>query len=1105
MKCYLSRLLTLLTLVLIQSCANISTPEKPQAVEVEKQSLTTLPGKDWESTDIISRNRMVMRSSPYSYVSEKDALSLERSRSNMINLNGQWTFKYQEDDEVIDQSFAATDFDSSSWKKVPVPSSIELLGYGIPYYTNSQLPFYPNNSTSTLPDVSPLISKANPVSFYIKEIDVPANWSDKQIILHFGGISSAYYVWVNGKKIGYNQGSRLAAEFDITDVVTTGKNKVALQVMRWSDGSYLESQDMWKISGIHREVLLLAQPKIAIKDYFAKPFLFDNYQRGELHIRPFLTISDNSKLKNWTLSADLFDANGESVLAKPVDVKANMIMETYPQRESIQFDLLNIKVNNPKLWSAEHPNLYTVVLSLKNAQGKTIEAKSSRVGFRDVKIDDKTGELFVNGKSIKIIGVNRHDHHAIRGKALTREDMLNDVKLMKQFNFNAVRTSHYPNDPHFLDLCDEYGLYVMDEANVESHFFGGQFSHSIEWIPAIMDRITRMVHRDKNHPSIISWSLGNESGSGPAHAAAAGWIKEFDSTRFVHYEGAQGLPEHPKFIQPPRGWYWVPEKMEELGRITPMANPTDPPYVDVISRMYPSIDYLKGMSDNPYMKRPILMCEYEHAMGNSLGNLDEFWDLIWERKNLIGGYVWDWMDQGLENKTAKGETYLAYGGDYGDVPNSNAFNQNGIVDAYGNPTPELWHAKYVFQPVKFTAVNVAKGVVNIKNRFFHSDLSGYQLRWQLLEDAKVLQAGNLPTVSLAASTAKNINVKFNKPSFKAGKRYWLRLSVHSTKDELWAKAGFEIAKEKFELTNPSKAKAVTPYNASKNTTAINVTDSAEKLTLENDVFSAVFSRETGALIGYSVAGEQILSAPLKANFWRAQTDNDRVGWKTTKTLAFWKTAGDKLTLEDFSVQKVKNNLTVVNVKLSIENKLVVSHQYYINGAGELTVTTHVNADKSLPPLLRIGMQTGVSSALEKVEYYGRGPFENYVDRNSGSEVAIYQAKANAMTYPYMVPQENGNRTDVDWWKLVNPKSGKGIVINGEQHLSMSIWPWSQKNLDIAKHSYDLVEQGFNTLNIDHVQTGVGGTDSWTTLAAPIKKYQILPGKYQYRYTITPVK
>ncbi|KMT64860.1 glycoside hydrolase [Catenovulum maritimum] len=1056
--------------------------------------------KDWENPAIIGINRLPTRANPYSYDTATDALTLDRENALMHSLNGQWQYRYQEDDEKIDQTFVNPDFDTSSWATIPVPSNIELFGLGIPYYTNTQLPFYSNHNSS-LPDTSPLITRANPVTSYTREFELPANFAEKDVILHFGGVDSAFYVWVNGTKVGYSQGSRLPAEFDVTSFVKPGKNKIALQVMRWSDGSYLEGQDMWKISGIHREVLLLARPKVAIRDYFAKPKLADDYQSAKLEIRPFLTVSNNKALKDWQLSAELFDANKQVVSSQTI--AADQVMEAYPQREIIQFDLLSLAVQQPKLWSAETPNLYTLVLTLKDANGKVIEAKSNQVGFRDVRIDKATGKLLVNGKSIKIMGVNRHDHHATRGKALTRADILHDVLLMKKFNLNAVRTSHYPNDPYLLELADQYGLYVMDEANVESHFFGGQMSNQPQWLAAIMDRIVRMVERDKNHPSIISWSLGNESGMGPAHAAAAGWIHDYDSSRFVHYEGAQGQPEHTDFIQPPRGWYWVPEKLDNLGRLTPMANPTDPTYVDVVSRMYPSVEHLRGLADSPYIKRPILMCEYDHAMGNSLGNMDEFWDLIWARDNLIGGFIWDWMDQGLEHKTADGVKFLAYGGDFGDVPNSGAFNQNGIVDAYGNATPELWQTKYIFQPVKISAVNIAAGEINLQSRLFHSNLNQYELRYQVLEDGEAIHQGRLAAPSIAPGENKTVFVPLTKRGYLPNKQYWLNISLHLKSDKLWAKAGFEVAKEQFLLKDkqiPTSAKSFSNLP----TAGLTINDNAAEFIIENQHAKWRINKESGLLEQFVYQNNQIMTKPLSLNFWRPQTDNDRGGWRTASNgMQVWRDLPSKFEIKSLKVLSKTADKIVVQTLLGFEDKVNVIQtlEFYANAA--VKVAYKLDIDTDMPEMLRIGSQMAVAKQYQEVSFLGRGPFENYSDRKSGAKVGLYQATVDSLHTSYMVPQENANHTDVSWWQLTNTQ-GSGLKVVGEQSLSMSVWAWDQAQLDKALHTYDLTESIENTLNIDLMQAGVGGTDSWTSLAAPLDTHRVKPGKYQYAYWLVPV-
>ncbi|WP_370979374.1 glycoside hydrolase family 2 TIM barrel-domain containing protein [Agaribacterium sp. ZY112] len=1048
---------------------------------------------DWETTEVISRNKLAPRATTYAYPSVEHALSLDREKASMLNLNGMWKFHYQADSASMSDDFAQNNFSLDSWTEIPVPSNVELHGYGIPYYTNVPMPFY-STPESALPDTSPKISRANPVSSYVRFFDVPEAWNNKRLILHFGGVSSAFYLWLNGEKVGYSQGSRLPAEFDVTDLVKKKNNRLAVQVLRWSDGSYLEGQDMWDLSGIHREVLLLAEPKVAINDYFVKTKLSDAYQKANIQVRPHFSNLEHQDLKGWVLSAGLYDAQGQLLKDSSQSIDATTVTQAYPQRENIQFDLINLELKQPRLWSAESPYLYRLVLSLHDQEGALVDARSARVGVREVKIDAQTAQLKINSQPIKIKGVNRHDHSAVNGKALTREEMLNDVLLMKRFNINSVRTAHYPNDPYFYDLCDEYGIYVMDEANVESHLFGGQFSNSVQWISPIVDRVARMVERDKNHASIISWSLGNESGMGPAHAAAAGWVKDKDNTRFVHYEGAQGLVDHDDFIEPPKHWYWVPETLEKLGRSTPMANPDDPFYVDVISRMYPSVEYLKGLADSETIKRPILMCEYEHAMGNSMGGLDDFWQLIRQRDNLIGGYIWDWMDQGLETKNDKGETYLAYGGDFGDEPNSRAFCQNGIVDAYGKATPELWEAKYVFQPFQLDALNLKKGKLQLKNRDAFTNLNHYEWRWQLSEDGVVIEQDMLKNVDVAPRAGQKLRIPFTKPKLKPGAEYILRVSAHLKTATLWAEAGHEVGKQQFILPFAK------PMKAQKSPAQFDVVKSDELLTVSSGPHAIAFNLKTGWLSAFSQSGENQMASPLVPNFWRAQTDNDKGAWRTHETLAYWKDLAANLNLSELSEAEVFDSYVELKASYQHEESTSLAIVYRFYGDGELQVSMNLKADPSLPSMPRLGMSLGLNSDFDSMSFYGRGPWENYSDRKLAADLAVYSAKVEDFVYHYMVPQENGNHTDVRWLSL-SSDAGASFKVRAHQSLNVSVWPWSQANLDEALHPYDLVEQGFFTVNIDLAQAGVGGQDSWTSLGAPLAKYRVPAGDYEYSFSL----
>ena len=575
---------------------------------------------DWENELVFEKNKMQARVPSYSFTSVTDALVGNRDKSRLKSLNGNWKFNFVEKSENRPLDFMASDFKgNNNWKDIEVPSNWELKGYGQPIYTNIVYPFTPNILDTTLkfdwrgpqPPMPPKIYRDNPVGSYFRDFEIPTDWKDQSIIIHFGGVTSAFYIWVNGKEVGYSQGSCLTAEFDITNFVKSGKNRVAVQVFRWSDGSYLEDQDMWRLSGIHREVLLMAQPKIALNDFFVRTKFEVNLKDAKLEIRPSVWMqTDISQLKGYTISADLYDATHTKVLTKTMMVSAEKVYnERWPPRDINKWAFMEATVSNPRKWSAEDPYLYQLVFTVSNAKGEVVEARSEKIGFRKVEFG-KNNELLINGKMVKIMGVNRHDHDPIKGKALSHEDMRQDVIQMKRFNFNAVRTAHYPNDPYFLELCNEYGLYVMDEANIECHHLGSYIPQQPSWAAPILTRVFRMVERDKNEPSVISWSLGNESGTGPAFAAAAAWVKDFDPSRFIHYEGAQGDPEDLNYKE---GIAY------EVNKTDSYANPDDKNYVDVLSRMYPDHAQLLNMANNPAITRPIILWVAWESFGILLG------------------------------------------------------------------------------------------------------------------------------------------------------------------------------------------------------------------------------------------------------------------------------------------------------------------------------------------------------------------------------------------------------------------------------------------------------------------------------------------------------
>ncbi|OEJ99034.1 glycoside hydrolase [Flavivirga aquatica] len=1053
---------------------------------------------DWENESVFEKNKMYARVASYSFEKAEDALIGNRNKARIQSLNGNWKFKYVAKSEDRPVDFISRDFEGKGWSNIPVPSNWELEGFGQPIYSNIIYPFTPNilnipKSQQTymgpLPPRPPKIYRDNPVGSYFRDFEVPLEWKDQSIIMHFGGVSSAFYIWVNGEKVGYSQGSRLAAEFDITNYVKPGKNRVAIQVFRWSDGSYLEDQDMWRLSGIHREVMLMAQPKIALNDFFIRTKFDSQLQNAKLEIRPEMWVQDYSPhdLKGWKIKAQLYDANKKEVLNLPLSASIDAIYnERWAQRDITKFAFLEATIKQPRKWSAEDPYLYKLVFTVENPKGEVVEARSHSIGFRHVEFSNNN-ELLINGEVVKIIGVNRHDHHPIKGKVLSREDLRKDVELLKLFNFNAVRTSHYPNDPYFYQLCNEYGIYVMDEANIECHHLGSYIPQQPNWTAPILSRVIRMVERDKNHPSIISWSMGNEAGTGPAFAAAAGWIKDFDPSRFIHYEGAQGDPTDPAYKEGDEG--------QRVFRGVAHANPDDPDYVDVLSRMYPELYQLKSMVNSKHIDRPIIMCEYAHAMGNSIGSLGDYWDYIRANPNLIGGFIWDMIDQGLERTNKNGEKFYAYGGDFGDEPNDENFCINGVFSPDRKPNPHAWECKYIFQPFSFEDKDVKNGEIRVVNRFSFSNLSNYEVRWKLSENGKDLQSGILKSQLVEAGKVGVIYVPFKKIAFKENSEYWLRLSVHEKEDRLWAKKGYEIAKDQI-LLKPRKLDNI---YVSKSKEILIVDDGDNDVVIKGKHFSAKVLKNNGQLVSYIVNGKEQLISPLCPNFYRPPIDNDIRGASRKLFMAsskVWKNMGKNLVKNtDVSVSNVNSSVQVL-VKQNFDNKVKLEIKYLFLNDGKIQVKMSIDVDKSLPCLIRYGVTLGVPDLYKKTTFYGKGPWENYLDRKRGAEVGEYSFKTDNLFYNYIKPQENSNRSDARWLNLASNKGKSGIKIYGIPEFGFSIWPYSAANIEKAKHPYDLRKQGYYTLNLDLLQMGIGGT-----LSETLPHYLINPGQYSFEFMI----
>ena len=745
--------------------------------------------------------------------------------------------------------------------------------------------------------------------------------------------------------------------------------------------------------------------------------------------------------------------------------------------KSLRLKFLKTDVANPDLWSAEHPSLYTLTCELLDDAGQVKDATAIRVGFREI---DLKGNVFrVNGTPVKLMGVNRHDHNMTGGKAVTREDMRRDVELMKQLNFNAVRTSHYPNDPWFYDMCDELGLYVMDEANCESHGVNGLLVNDSIWASSYLERAVRMVERDKNHPSIVIWSLGNESGMGGGHAAMAGWIKDADPTRPIHYEGASALMEDPRHVP-----FYDSKRYTDQVRFD--GNPTDERYVDMISRMYPSVANLKKMVTADNGKRPIVMCEYAHAMGNSLGNLDEYWELIRSEDRLIGGFIWDWIDQGLLNKTEDGTEYFAYGGDYGDEPNSRNFCINGVIASDRTFKPGSYQCKYIFQPVQVELNE--DGTATIENRFYFTDLSALKGRYEILKDGEVISEGDLADQELAPQTSGSFTI----PSFEKepGFEYSVNVMFEFKETPQWIGDEKTIASNQLIFPSTEETEDKTPGAteiAAANQAEIAESPASFDLTVGKTTVTV--DRKSGLISDWESDGKALITSPITPNFWRAVTDNDRGGGRIDKRKPkVWMTAIEDAEVVSVSADADARTVTSKFKMAKADARLAIT--YGINEAGEIVIKSTLNRTWESPMMPRFGLQFTVPKTLTSVEYYGRGPFENYVDRKSAAHVGRYQSPSDQLSFDYVRPQENGNRCDCRWMTM----TGDGTTIKATpvfpSVFSFSVWPYSFENLRSAGHTYDLEKGELLTVNIDFGQMGVGGDNSWTQKALPMNKYRL---------------
>jgi beta-galactosidase len=1003
---------------------------------------------DWENPAVNSINKE-------DYHCTLTLPSTKEKCENIISLDGVWQFKWSPDPDTRPINFYKKDYNANGWNKIVVPGTWQLQGYDIPIYTNTVYPFKkdPPRVTSEPPKDYFTYENRNPVGSYLTTFKIPNEVKGKRYFIHFEGVMSAMYIWVNGEKVGYSENSMSPAEFDITDYVIKGINQLAVEVYRWCDGSYLEDQDMWRLSGIYRPVELWVRPETHIKDYILTAELSDDYNSAKFEAK--IDIRNLSKLsaKDLTLEAVLTGADntGKKIEEKLVS-KVNILDAATTRNIS-----LTTLLKNPHLWSAEKPYLYDITITLKN-KNTVLENFSNHFGVRKIEVD---GEVFkINGKSIKLKGVNRHEHHPRTGRFVDEETLKKDLFLMKQANINMIRTAHYPHSPLFYELCDKYGFYVMDEANQESHGFGignEEIGENPEWTLTHVDRAVSLVKRDINHPSVIFWSLGNEAGKGLNARAMADTIKALDATRLVYYD-------------------------------------SDSSVSDVLDEAYPHPDKLKKVAEETSNK-PVFMREYAHAMGNSLGNFQDYWDIIESDNSIVGGAIWDWADQGIAKKidgspmkyganpaqlALENGEFFAYGGDFGDMPNDGAFSLNGLVAADRIPRPHYYEVQRVYQYIDFEIIDKTK--VKLKNKYDFTSLDEFDYAYEWLSNGVVVDKGYL---SLSSDNILNIPAKANTQG-----EICLNVFAKLKQSTVWADKGFVIAREQFSVNKVESKQLIAE--------GPKVEFKESKTNIEIIAGGNTFQIDpsNGALISWKNNQKELLKGVLEPYFWKPANDNQmRNGY--SRRLRDWKDAAEKREVKNVQTLQ-KDGLVIVEINMLLPEDIGADYQlkYTINGVGKIQVEANYkpfNTNISLMP--KFGMRMRVPSTFDNIEWYGKGDFENYPDRKEGALLGFYRKNINDFIVNYEVPQDNANRCDTRWFSLGGEKK-QMVKVTGLQPLCFRVWPYGEENIEGKKHIYQVDKQDFINVNIDLNIHGVGGIDSWGSRT--MDKYTI-DGNLPYYY------
>jgi len=1037
---------------------------------------------DWENPQMIGQNKEAAHATLLPYPDSTTAM-LESPKASPFYqcLNGQWKFNWVPVPSERPKDFYKVDYDVSKWPRIKVPANWQLEGYGKPLYSNVTYPFKKNPPyvMGEPPKDWMTYELRNPVGSYRTEFTLPKDWEQRQVFVHFDGVKSAFYLWINGRKVGYSQGSMTPAEFNITPCLQSGKNILAAEVYRFSDGSYLEDQDMWRFSGIYRDVYLFSTPSTHMRDFFVRCDLDDDYRDAAFEVTANLRNYADQASQSRKVEVTLLDARGNIVGSDPI---ASAQVDSLAADTEAVLDM-EAQVVNPHKWSAEDPYLYTVLLTQKDGEGEVIEVERCNFGFREIEV--RGPKFYVNGQLVLIKGVNRHEHDPDNGRAVARKWMEKDAQLMKRFNINAVRTSHYPSHPYWYELCDKYGIYVMDEANIEAHGMGwdpkNMLARAEEWDKAHIDRGMSMVHRDKNHASVIIWSLGNEAGNGPAFKKLVDKLRELDTTRAVHYNPQNNI-------------------------------------ADIQSGGYNKVNYLiKYARSNP--KKPFIICEYEPAFSNGCGNLHEYWPVFEKFDSLMGACIWDWVDQGLRKYAPNGRMYWAYGGDYGDVPNDDYYCINGLVLPDRTVPPKMQEVKRVYQYIQVEVEDIANdklpsssnltageeydATVIVKNKYWFTNLKEFKPVWTLCEDGKAIQKGSLKPLDIEPQQSKAVNITLKKPDLKPGAEYWLNISFQLTEDRIYAEKGFSVAAEQFKVDYHNQAPKPRP---ALDDAQLNVDESAEGVTISGPEFEVGFCKESGAINSLRYGDREIIKSAgaeqngPALNVFRALTSNDE------PLRDQWENAGlDKLfgQVKYFHVQKTSPKTAEVTVHINYVSAKDRGFDHYctytVYNNGWIHLDNYVQPYGQLPILPRIGLQMTLPGELDKFTWYGRGPHENYVDRKTSADMGVYSGSVMEQYVPYVVPQETGNKEDVRWAALTND-GGAGLLVVADEDLSVTALRFTAEELDLARHIHELSPDQKVYLSLDYAQCGLG-TGSCGPIA--MNKYALFAVPCEFGFSLRP--